>query len=292
MNCAYCGEPNNSGFVYPKLVEKEEIDKAIENMKKAVNKAKTVSKVISLAKGKIKDANTGYTLKYDGNHLKYVHKDDSNNKIISASLNIVDYLVWRAAKQIKFFLAKHEDVENRTKIENEIIEMGNRINNIQIIIDKDITERFNKLYKAYINSRGRITDEDYNREVAQVEKEEKKYKQQIDSLERRKTELQIMLGDIADKKKYVDPQYILQITDYQHQKEIVDEVIEQITVERTEVGQIIKVYSKYQTETFTFTFINRTVTNHISLFWKPRNNDDELIDISSEFEKRYSRTNK
>lgn len=292
LNYCYCGEPNNSGFVYPKLVEKEEIDKAIENMKKAVNKAKTVSKVISLAKGKIKDANTGYTLKYDGNHLKYVHKDDASNKIISASLNIVDYLVWRAAKQIKFFLAKHEDVENKAKIENDIIEMGNRINNIQNIIDKDITERFNKLYKAYVNSRGRITDEEYNREVAQIEKEEKKYKQQIDSLEKRKTELQIMLGDIADKKKYVDPQYILKITDYQHQKEIVDEVIEQITVERINGEQIIKVYSKYQTETFTFTFINRTVTNHISLFWKPKNNDDELIDISSEFEKRYTRTNK
>lgn len=290
MNYAYCGEPTKSGFVYPKLIEKEEIDRAIENMKEASNKPKTVSKVISLAKGKIRDAKSGYALKYDGNHLKYVLREDYTGKVVSASLNIVDYLVWRAAQHVKFFIARHEDVENKTKIENEIVEIGNRINNIKNIIDNEITERFNKLYKAYVNSRGRITDEDYNREVAAIEREENKYNNQIQSLEKRKTELQILLGDIADNKKFVDPKYILKITDHQHQKEIVDEVIDEITVDRTNEGQIITIYSKYQTEPFTY--INRTVTNHIELYLKPRQNDDDLIDISKEFQKRYSRANK
>ena len=290
MNYAYCGEPTNSGFVYPKLIEKEEIDKAISNMSKAVNKPKTVSKVISLAKGKIKDAQSGYALKYDGNHLKYVLREDVTGKIISASLNIVDFLVWRAAQHIKFFVAKHEEVKNKEKIENDINEIGKRINNIQNIIDKDLTERFDKTYKAYVYSKGRVTDEQYNKEVAAIEREENKYKSQIDSLEKRKVELEVLLGEVVAKNQFIDPKYILKITDHNHQKEIVDEVIEKVTVERTDEGQIIKVYSKYQFEPFVF--VNKTVTNHIALYWKPRENDNYLDDISGEFQKRYTRKNK
>ena len=286
-NYCYCGEPNNSGFVYPKLVEKEEIDKAIENMKKAVNKAKTVSKVISLAKGKIRDANTGYTLKYDGNHLKYVHKDDASNKLVSAALNIIDFCVWKEASRVKWNVLANKDDNTRNAIGHELEEIDDRIYNIQQIIEKEITPKFNRLYKAYVNT-NRISDEDYERDSKAIEKEEKKYKKQIESLEQRKVELQAVLVDLTNTED-VNPHTVMEITDHQHQKEIVDEVINKITVERTEVGQIIKIYNKIESEPQVF--INKTKTNHTVIYWMI-NKDGDAIDLSDEYKPRYKRTNK
>lgn len=286
MNYAYCGEPTKSGFVYPKLVEKEEIDKAIENMSKAVNKAKTVSKVVSLAKGKIRDEKTGYMLKYDGNHLKYVHKDDASNKLVSAALNIIDFCVWKEASRVKWNLLSTKDSNTRETVGKELVEIDDRVYIIQQLIDTEITERFNKLYKAYINSRGRITDDDYNREVAAIEKEEKKYKKQIESLQQRKVELQAILTDLANKED-VDPTTVMTITDYEHQKQITDEIINTITVDRTEVGQIIKIYNKYETKPQVF--INKTKTNHAEIYWMI--NGEDAIDISDEYKPRYTRKN-
>lgn len=287
MNYCYCGEPNESGFVYPKLIEKEEIDKAIENMKKAVNKAKTVSKVISLAKGKIKDANTGYTLKYDGNHLKYVHKDDASNKLVSAALNIIDFCVWKEASRVKWNILANKDDNTRNAVGHELEEIDDRIYNIQQIIEKEITPKFNRLYKAYVNT-NRISDEDYERDSKEIEKEEKKYKKQIESLEQRKVELQAVLVDLANTED-VNPHTVMEITDHQHQKEIVDEVIDKITVERTEVGQIIKIYNKIESEPQVF--INKTKTNHTVIYWMI-NKDGDAIDLSDEYKPRYKRMNK
>ena len=286
MNYCYCGEPNESGFVYPKLIEKEEIDKAIENMKKAVNKAKTVSKVISLAKGKIKDANSGYTLKYDGNHLKYVHKDDMSGKVVSAALNIIDFCVWKEASRVKWNILANKDDNTRNAVGHELEEIDDRIYNIQQIIEKEITPKFNRLYKAYVNT-NRISDEDYERDSKAIEKEEKKYKKQIESLEQRKVELQAVLVDLANTED-VNPHTVMEITDHQHQKEIVDEVIDKITVERTEVGQIIKIYNKIESEPQVF--INKTKTNHTVIYWMI-NKDGDAIDLSDEYRPRYSRTN-
>lgn len=286
MNYCYCGEPNESGFVYPKLIEKEEIDKAIENMKKAMNKPKTVSKVISLAKGKIRDANTGHTLKYDGNHLKYVQKDDMSGKVVSAALNIIDFCVWKEASRVKWNILANKDDNTRNAVGHELEEIDDRIYNIQQIIEKEITPKFNRLYKAYVNT-NRISDEDYERDSKAIEKEEKKYKKQIESLEQRKVELQAVLVDLANTED-VNPHTVMEITDHQHQKEIVDEVIDKITVERTEVGQIIKIYNKIESEPQVF--INKTKTNHTVIYWMI-NKDGDAIDLSDEYKPRYSRTN-
>ena len=171
-NYAYCGEPTKSGFTYPKLIEKEEIDKAIELMSKAQSKAKTISKTIALAKGKIFDKETNYALQYDGNHLRYFKQNDRTNKLISASLNIIDFCVWKEASRVKWNLLSTKDDNTRFNVGAELDQIDDRIYNIQKIIDNEINDRFNKLYKAYINSRGRISDDDYNREVTQIEKEE------------------------------------------------------------------------------------------------------------------------
>lgn len=287
MNYAYCGEPTKSGFVYPKLIEKEEIDKAIELMSQAQSKAKTISKTIALAKGKIFDKETNYSLRYDGNHLKYFRRNDHTGKLISANLNITDFCVWKEASRVKWNVLSTKDDTTRFNVGNELDQIDDRIYNIQTIIDTEITERFDKMYKAYVNSRGRITDDDYNREVAQIEKEEKKYHAQIESLQQRKVELTTILQGL-NRENDIDPIDVMNITDYEHQKEIVNEVIEKILVNRTDEGQYIEVYNKYESKPQVF--LNQTKTNHTVIYWMI--NDEDAIDLSDEYKPRYSRTNK
>ena len=289
MNYSYCGEPTKSGFVYPKLIDKEEIDKAIEMMSKAQSKAKTVSKIVSLAKGKIKDLESGYSMLYDGNHLKYFVKSDVTGKLHSASLNIIDFLVWREASRIKWNVLANQDDKAKENIGRELDEIDDRIYNIQQIIDIEITERFNKTYKAYINSHGRVSDEDYENEVKEINKEETKYKKQIESLEKRKVELTAVLEEMNSRNEVLDPMTIMSITDYNHQKEIVDEVIEKIEVNRTALGQVIIIYNKFESKPTEY--INRTVTNHTVLL-EVLNNETDMLDISDEYKPRYKRTNK
>ena len=288
MNYAYCGEATKSGFVYPKLIEKEEIDKAIELMSQAQSKAKTISKTIALAKGKIYDKETNYALQYDGNHLKYFKRNDHTNKLISANLNIIDFCVWKEASRVKWNILSTKDDTTRLNVGNELDQIDDRIYNIQQIIDNEINDRFNKLYKAYINSRGRISDDDYNREVAQIEKEEKKYKQQIESLQQRKAELTAILHDLNNSNNDLDPTEVMNITDYEHQKEIVDEVIEKIIVNRTDKGQFIEIYNKYESKPQIF--LNKTKTNHTVIYWMI--NDEDAIDLSDEYKPRYKRMNR
>lgn len=290
MNYAYSSEPTKSGFVYPKLIEKEEIDKAIYLMSKAQSKAKTQSKVIALAKGKIKSLECGYSMLYDGNHLKYFVKSDKAGKLYSASLNIIDFFVWKEASRIKWNILANKDNSTKQTVGEEIDAIDDRIYNIQQIIDKEINERFDKAYKAFTLSHGRVSNEDYEKEVIAINKEEKKYKVQIESLQQRKVELQAVLNELnnSDREK-IDPYTIMEITDHQHQKEITDEVIDRIEVQRTELGQEVFIYNKYETEPQRF--LNKTKTNHIELYWII-NNELDAIDISGEYKPRYRRTNK
>jgi len=289
INYAYCGEPTKSGFVYPKLIEREEIDKAIYLMSQAQSKAKTISKTVALAKGKIYDKVTNYALRYDGNHLKYFKRNDRTNKLISANLNIIDFCVWREASRVKWNLLANKDDNARNNIGNEIDTIDDKIYNIQQIIDTELKERFDKVYKAYINGRGRVSDEDYNRDVNKINKEEKKYKQQIESLQQKKVELTAILNDMANEdSKVLDPTEVMSITDYNHQKEITDEVIDKILVNRTDKGQYIEIYNKYESKPTIY--LNNTVTNHTVIY--ELLNNDEALDISDEFKPRYKRNNK
>ena len=80
----------------------------------------------------------------------------------------------------------------------------------------------------------------------------------------------------------------MSITDYNHQKEITDEVIDKILVNRTDKGQYIEVFNKYESKPTVY--LNQTVTNHTVIF--ELLNDNEALDISDEFKPRYKRTNK
>lgn len=287
INYAYAGIPTKSGFVYPKLIEKEEIDKAIQLMKEAASKAKTQSKLIALAKGKIYDKESGYALQYDGNHLKYFN--NNTTKLISGSLNIIDFLTWKEASRVKWNMLANQTNNNKEHLAKEIEQIEDRINNLNNIITNEIAPRFDRLYKAYVNT-GRITDEEYNKQSKQIDKEEKKYKQQIESLQQRQTELQSILNDIVRKNDDIpNPHEVMNITDYQHQKEIVDETIDKILVNRTDKGQYIYIYNKLEVEPQIF--INNTKTNHKVIHWL-LNNEGETIDISDEYRPRYTRKNK
>lgn len=196
--------------------------------------------------------------------------------------------MWKEASRIKWNILSTKDDTTRFNVGKELDQIDDRIYNIQQIIDVEVNERFEKLYKAYVNSRGRITDEQYNSDVKKIEKEEKKYKDQIESLQQRKVELTAILNDLNNKEgKLLDPTEIMSITDYQHQKEIVDEVIDRIEVIRNEMGQLITIYNNYETKPQIY--INKTKTNHVEIYWL-LNNDGDAIDLSDEYKPRYSRT--
>ena len=80
----------------------------------------------------------------------------------------------------------------------------------------------------------------------------------------------------------------MSITDYNHQKEITDEVIDKILVNRTDKGQYIEIYNKYEAKPTIY--LNNTVTNHTVIY--ELLNNDEALDISDEFKPRYKRNNK
>lgn len=287
MNYSYCGLPTESGFVYPKLIEKEEIDKAIELMKQARYKPKQ-SAIIALAKGKIRDRKSGYAMVYSGNHMSYETRANDDYKRVN--MNIVDFLVWREASRVKWNLLSSQDANRRDQLVRDISQIDTKIENLQQLIDTEINERFNKVYKAYINSRGRISDSDYEREVTLLNKEEKKYKEQIDSFKQSKAELLQVLADF-DKtdKKYIDPISVMSITDFALQKEIADEVIDKIEVDTNELGQIIYIYNKYEAEPQVYCNKGRT---RRAIIYYLLNRDADAIDISDEYKLRYKRKNR
>lgn len=303
-NYAYAGIPQKGGVVYPQIIGIEEVDEAIKLMNKKVNKpTKSLMKNIYYCKGILRDEETNTCLIVDRNHVRY--KATNAKHLYGINLNVCDSLLWATAFEAKWNLMSANDSSQKKEAQIQMEEIANKITNIHNYIDKELSPKFTKAYEAYINSRGRITLEQYNETIDALEKEQKKTESKINALEKRETELSNLLIELSRKEKRdVSIYTIRDIKDDKHRMEIINECITNMTItKKNSKMYIIKVSSvmvtspnvyihihNSPTKTYTYWVVGKVDFDNLDIIKEIK--EQTIIDISSEIEIRYKRVYK
>ncbi len=255
-NYCYAGAANNSGLKYPAIVNKEDVDAAIELMKSKQNKPKSYIRNAYLCKGYIRDLETGYAMVADRWHVKYKLRQDNVTRY-GVNINVADTLIWRTAYECKWNLMSHADEGQEAVIMSQMEELNTKIVNIYNHIDKVLQPKYAKAYEGYVNGKGGITEQMYNNTIENLNREKNEYQNKLNVLEKRERELNAVLYELKHKEKInIDIYSLKAITDDNQRKEIINECITDMTVEKIDRRKyIIKVHSKMLTSPNIYLYI-------------------------------------
>ena len=300
-NYAYAGVPQKGGIVYPKIVDVEDVKKAIEIMNARVNKpTKSLMKNIYYCKGILRDEETNTCLIVDRNHVRY--KATNAKHLYGINLNVCDSLLWATAWETKWILMSTNDDSQEKNVQLQMEENAKKIKNLYEYIDEDLSLKFTKAYKGYINSKGQITSEQYKETVNELAEEKKGVENQINALKKKEAELSNILMELSRKEKMDISLYsIKEIKDDKLRMEIINECITNMTItKKNSKMYIIKVSSvlfphpnvyihihNSPTKTYTYSVVGEVNFDNLDII--KEENEQTIIDISSEIEIRYKR---
>ena len=285
-NKVYIGEPTATGIVCPSIIEIDDFEKAKAIMNERKKTAPRKSKNMYYAKGKVYDKN-GFSLIADVGRNIYRSKYSG----IEVNINVVEFLTWRVA-----YFAKWNKLTTNN-VETELAEARKQLDTIssKIIIAKDILEKeINPKYEAleelYLSGRTKMNRDKYNERYDEIEKEEKKLTTRIAELERKEIETSNIITTLQNKQQRDISIYeIMGIEDDNERKEIIDEVIERVVIDKTDRKTWwIQVHYPAFTSPSTFKYISHGGTKK-EIYEVI---GDVELDISSEFVPRFKQQQK
>ena len=301
-NKNYCGKATPTGIVYPLIIDEDIVDNAIAVMKKRQCQPKNNLKHVFYCKGILKDEHSNTVMITDFNHVKYTATNNPYNHF-GVNMNIADYLCWTTAFECKWeIMSFQNNAEEQIKLSNEqITEVSTKIINIKKELENEVLPRYEKAYNAFIISRGRITEEMYDKNIKEIDSEQNKLKKKIEALEKREVELSSLILELKKKEKLdINIYTVKEITDDNERVEIINECITGMTVKKKKNYYIFKVHSLMPMPN-KYYYISHGCKKGV--YWaidncyepdefKPDEALDkgEVIDITSEVEKRFKRT--
>jgi len=251
----YCGKPNERskyGMTYPVIIDEEKIDAAIELLsKKKVGGAKTFQKNIYYAKSILRDEKSNTVMIADRNHIKYTASNAKNK--YGVNMNVADSLIWLSAFQAKWVLVSKKDDSTKEITRNSIDEVVTKIENLTNTINNEIQPQIDRNYNAYIKSR--ISEDIYEDRDDELKKQYESTRKKIQELEKREIELGNILCELERKEQVdVEIESFRDIEDNRQRKEIIDEVITNMTVNKIRDNwYVFKVYNVLgETDTYLY----------------------------------------
>lgn len=304
MNYAYAGIEQKNGIIYPPIVDKEEVDKAITIMKeRAVKPNKLFTNNIYYCKSILKNEIDRKVLVVDRNHVRY--KTVNSETRYSISLNVCDSLIWQTAFEVKWNLMSGADDSQKEETVRQLKEVSTKIVNLKKYIEDELSPKFAKAYNAYINSKGRITDDMYNATISELSTEQVKTEKKIQELEKRENELSSLLNELGKREKRDVSIYTVKgITDDKQRLEIIKECITDMTINKVKDNMfMIKVHHLLTTSPNEYIHIHATPTKKRT-YWlvgevdidnfNPVQEIEEgnIIDITESIERRFERVHR
>jgi len=235
------GEVIESQHIYPAIVEKETIDKAVEMIEKRKHMPKTTTKNIYYAKGLLKCAECGYIMAAKRNNVVYRCEGHGHNMTIN--INAVDCVAWTAASALNDWYIYTQSNKNKADYEKQIDEnetiLSTKTNEMS-----DIQARMDRLNDLYID--GVMNKDKYTTKLNALQDEMNDVQKQITATENKIYQLKGLLSNIEDNaQEGVILPYSDQVEDDATRREIIVKVIDYISVEKIGDRQFrLKVYNK------------------------------------------------
>ena len=234
------GEVIESQHIYPAIVTKETIDRAIEMIEKRKHMPKTTTKNIYYAKGILK-CECGYIMAAKRNNATYRCEGHGHNMTIN--INAADHVAWTAASALNDWYIHTQSTKNKADYERQIVEneiileaKNNEIDNIKGKMDR--------LQEQYIE--GLMKKEKYTTKYNALQDEMNDVQRHITATKNKIYQLKGLLSNIEDNaQEGVILPYSDQVEDDATRREIILKVIDYITVEKIGDRQFkLKVYNK------------------------------------------------
>ena len=229
-----------SKHIYPPIVEKETIDKAIEMIEKRKHMPKTTTKNIYYAKGLLK-CECGYIMVAKRNNVTYRCEGHGHN--VTININAADHVAWTAASALNDWYIYTQSTQNKADYERQIDE------NKTILTTKknemgDIQGRMDRLNDLYID--GVLSKDKYTTKLNALQNEMNDVQRQITATENKIYQLKGLLSNVeSNAQEGVILPYSDQVEDDSTRREIIVKVIDYITVEKIGERQFrLKVYNK------------------------------------------------
>ena len=271
-NYAYAGLPSSvrqkgrktGTNVYPAIVTKEMVDKAIEMSEQAKNKPKTNVKNIYYCKSLLKCADCERVYVARLNKAVYQCTND-NGKCNNAeiSINLADTILWNVAMTLKISQMLHQTEEDKTAYQSQIEVLKQKIEKINIDIENN-----NKAY-TLLNKRiimQKITEEDGELIEKELDSTKKELEKKLNEYNNKVAEIEQILFNMNTSIAFnhINVDNIADIEDDSLRYEIIHEMIDYCMVEKV-VDSIVKleVHAKYIDAAFTYyaTTRNRKIYN-------------------------------
>lgn len=301
-NYAYAGEETGRDLVYPAIVTKEEVEAAITKLSEAQNKPKSKSKHLYLCKGILKDSETGYTLKADIAHIRYMSMVN-DVKQFTISMNVCDTCIWKTAYSTKWILLSRNDDNQVLLTKRQLNEVTNRIVTLRIYINDELNPKYEKAYTGYVNSKGRITEKMYNNTIDNINKELDAVKKRIEKLVLREMELKGVLNELENKEKRdIDLKSVMGISDDNQRRAIIEECVTNMTVKKIKKELfVINIYHLLPDSPTTYIyaprggykhlyFVNGIISNYENINFAEEVLEGNLIDQTDDIMKRFKMT--
>lgn len=250
--------------VYPAIVTKEMVDKAIEMSEQAKTKPKTNVKNIYYCKSLLKCADCERVYVARLNKAVYQCTND-NGKCNNAeiSINLADTILWNFAMTLKISQMLHQTEEDKAAYQAQIEVLKQKIEKINIDIENN-----NKAY-SILNKRiimQKITEEDGETIEKELDSTKKELEKKLNEYNNKVAEIEQILFNMNTSIafKHINIDNIADIEDDSLKYEIIHEMIDYCLIEKV-ANSIIKLelYAKHIDTAYTYyvTTRNRKIYN-------------------------------
>lgn len=273
-----------SSNIYPAIVTKTMIDKAIEMSEQAKSKAKTNVKNIYYCKSLLRCADCQRIYIARLTKAAYQCSNIENNKCNNAqiSINIADSLLWYIAFFLKTTQMLHQTEEDKVAYQSQIDILKQKIEKINIDIDNN-----NKAY-SILNKRiimQKISEEDGESIEKELDATKKELEKKLNDYNNKVSEIEQILFNMNSSIACndIDIDKIADIEDDNLRYQIIHEMIDYCTVEKV-ANSIVKltIHAKYLQTTYTYyvTTRNRKIYNKdFKIEEAYTSNTEHIVDI-------------
>lgn len=221
----YVGEPTKNGVLYPPIISRGLQDTVIKRLASNNNASKSVCKheYKFLCRGLVHDeSGKVMTAVNDKKAYKLLAK-----KGYFISAKILDSIVWNYADTMNDIYSERHDKDKVNRLNKDIATATKKLATVEKMIG-NAELKFDKAYNAYVNSNGRISEDRYEKMVAEIEKEIAVYRKEQTQLQQSIIDMNAIKDSVCSVKK--DSTVIYGIANgFKVMREIVEHNVNRIT---------------------------------------------------------------
>lgn len=227
---------HNGKYRYPSIINEDTFN-AVQQRKKGNTMIKARLKYVYYCQGLLKYE--GHVMTPAVSETLYSYRNPLTGKSIGVNMNACDSLLWNLAAEGKVKMGTKADKDRKETTRKRLEEIATNLQGIKKRRE-DLNKAKEKLYNDYYKPKSKVPENYFNNTLNNFEKELKNLYEEEERLTQNRLKLENLLEDKVSKVSNLEEMYdynaIIEITDDNERKAIINEVIREVIVTNTAKG--------------------------------------------------------